>query len=356
MKTFWIAYFLSSHLLVKLQFQVVQLVTRPRITHHWACGGAMLAFTLCLSSARPILAAPLAILTDVRGGVQIVRGASKTVGKNGAKLEAGDMVRVAKGAATVYYVTRPPQMLKANQQVKVAAAGGAANKPSLWRNVYSGIASGFARREQNTPGVVRDPKMRLMWPVNSNVLQARPTFYWTNHPQATDYQPLIRDETGEEVWRGTVAAHTLTYPDDAPALQPGQKYFWDVIPYTSGVAGRNPVTTRYCPFFIVAPETEITTTFAEVDQIRRAMSRATDAQRRFAMAAALDQRGFYAEAIAQIVPEMLAPSIVNQGESRKVLNTVVPQLDSSSRLLLRGLWYGTNQEDLVKNLSLHTKP
>jgi len=91
-------------------------------------------------------AAPEAILTGVKGAVQVVQGGQTKTGKNGDALDAGTVVRVgANGAATVYYANRPPQSLKANQQVQVTAPG-TRTQPSVWINVYKGVAAGFARR------------------------------------------------------------------------------------------------------------------------------------------------------------------------------------------------------------------
>ena len=317
----------------------------------------MLGLVLGLSAVQPVCAAPLAILTDVRGGVQIVRGASKMAGRNGAKLEAGDVVRVDKGAATVYYVTRPPQMLKANQQVKVAAAGSAVNKPSLWRNVYAGIASGFARRAQNTPGVVRKTEVQLIWPINGTVLQSRPSFYWShNHPKPA-FHLVIKNADDAVIWQGTSTVARIDYPAAAPALRPGQKYFWEAMQTKLDENGQvvlNPVDSflsakdpKNAVFFRVGTGKDSQAAQSEADSIRRAMVRSTDAQRRFALAAALDRRGFYNEAIAQLIPEVFAPNTVAQGNLKATLETVVPHLNESTRSLLRGLWYATKQEHYI---------
>src|SRR5690349_4828605 len=99
--------------------------------------------------------APLAMLTGVRGSVSIVRGGKTVPGKTGAPLQAGDVVRVgAGGSATIYFASRAPQTLGANQQIKIAADG-KASAPSLWSSVYSGVSAGFARRGEKIGATVR---------------------------------------------------------------------------------------------------------------------------------------------------------------------------------------------------------
>lgn len=107
------------------------------------------------------------------------------------------------------------------------------------------------------------------------------------------------------------------------------------------------VKSRNATFFRIGTAKEIRAAQDEVESLRTALARATDGQRRFALAAALDQRGFYSDAIALLVPEILAPNTIAVGDLEGTLKTVVPQLDESTRSLLRGLWYATGQEEFI---------
>jgi hypothetical protein len=319
--------------------------------------GLMLGLCL-LSNLQSTLAAPLAILTDVSGKVQVLRRGKPLPSKNGSLLEAGDVVRVTRGSATVYYVSRPPQKLKSQQQVQVAAANAPQAKPSLLSNVYSGIKSGFARRPQQRTGTVRNPFVRLMLPLNSRVMTAHPTFSWARVYEASDvdlakldYLLMIHNENNQMVWQGNTKELSLAYPADAPALEPGKQYFWNVEPRIEKELWREvPLAFRFWPSIVVAPAAEIQTAQQEQDELRDATKRATDAQRRFFAASALDKRGFYHDAILQLVPEMALPHAITQNQSHIILDTVVPRLDWPSRQLLRGLWYATSQNDLAQKL------
>jgi hypothetical protein len=314
------------------------------------------------SQAAPVLAAPLAILTDVSGNVQLVRGGKPTPGKNGAQLSAGDVVRVASGSATVYYVTRPPQKLKSRQQVKVAAANAPAGKPSLWANVVGGISSGFKRQTKENPGTVRNAAIRQMSPRGSRVT-SRPTFYWgmVTLPQGVeintvDYVVRVQDASVEDslaapLWETTTTEYSVAYPADAPVLEAGKTYKWDVEFRVLGQRhAENRNLFRWWPSFTVATDGELKQAKQETDEVSDATRRATDAQRRFFAASALAQRGFYADAVAQLLPEMVQTRVVAQGDSYKILASVVPHLDSPSRTLLRKLWDVTAQNDLTTRL------
>ncbi len=310
-----------------------------------------MASTAWLGGTKVLWAAPMAILTDVSGSVQLLRGGKgkPIAAKNGTQLQAGDVVRVAKGNATVYYVSRAPQALKTSQQVRVAAANAPAQKPSVWRNVYAGIASGFNSRPQHTPGTIRNVTIRRMWPINSAILQNRPTFVWSKAPNLATNPAVFTLCDAEEniIWQTTTAASSVTYPNDAPTLQPGQKYFWNVELIDENVASK--LVFKWWPYFEVAPTEKADAASSEMDALRNGLRRATDGQRRFALAAALNQRGFYAEAIAQLAPEMILDKNVSENQSYEVLRTVAPNLSPSSQLLLRGLWYKTGQNQLVDN-------
>ncbi len=90
--------------------------------------------------------------------------------------------------------------------------------------------------------------------------------------------------------------------------------------------------------------------FKDVDAVKASLRHATDSQRRFAMAAALETHRFYDDAIHLLIPEALAPMTIEQGNSHKVRAQFAPRLDASSQLLLRGLWFATNCNSLVDGL------
>jgi len=204
--------------------------------------------------------------------------------------------------------------------------------------------------------VVRQADVRPMWPVNSTLLQTQPTFYWSHNQSKPAFHFILKDADDNLVWEGTTTIAGIDYPATAPPLKPGQKYFWEVRQTAldeNGAVKTEPVDSfmsvkrRNATFFRIGSAKDIQGAKNEVENLRSALVRATDAQRRFALAAALDQRGFYSDAIALLVPEFLAPNTIAQGDLEGTLKTVVPQLDESTRSLLRGLWYATGQEEFI---------
>src|SRR5438105_4499345 len=73
----------------------------------WLIVVSLVLTTSHIANSKPE-SGQLALLTDVHGSVQIVRGGSALAGKSGMRLQAGDTVRVADGSATVFYNGRPP--------------------------------------------------------------------------------------------------------------------------------------------------------------------------------------------------------------------------------------------------------
>jgi hypothetical protein len=300
-------------------------------------------------------AAPLAILTDVRGSVQIVRAGKTSAGKTGAQLQAGDVVRVAQGSATIYYATRAPQKLGASQQVKISASGNVA-QPSPWRNVYAGLSQGFARRRTGT-ATVRPGTVEFIAPAGLSG-EARPLFLWSlnqiNPTAIADYVVTVKDAAGKTVWEQATAARALEYSADAPALEPGHEYLWTVAGRQEdeilGDREVNPAWVSLTATFQIATPDEVLAARREQDELKSALQDAPESTRRLALAAALAQRGLATEAIALLTS--LSRREVEQGSYRAKLDALLPQMDEATRVLLRGLFITTGQNNLAAKIEL----
>jgi hypothetical protein len=72
-------------------------------------------------------------------------------------------------------------------------------------------------------------KTLLYAPHKARVYSLRPNFAWKGDATAT-YKFHIQDTMGTFSWDREVTGATLTYPADAPALNPGGTYLWKVAP------------------------------------------------------------------------------------------------------------------------------
>lgn len=220
--------------------------------HPFSTRAATFVATLLLASAAT--AAPLAILTDVSGSVQIVSGARTVAAKSGAKLNAGDRVISRGGHATIFYLGRAPQKLAAGGSATVAAAGVKDN--GVWRKVYAGMNSGFEMRSR-VGATVRAEGLLLWTPVNTK-MTGRPRFIWTDNTPAASYEIDIvsgaaRQANTPLLWHATITGTSADYPPVAPTLEPGRTYTWSVRR-----AGEEDETKRLSATFQVATAAEAT--------------------------------------------------------------------------------------------------
>lgn len=308
---------------------------------------------LFISSAY---AAPVAMLTGVKGTVQVVHGGATSPGKNGTSLEAGDSVRVgAGGSATIYYAHRPPQSLGANQQVQVAAPGATPAVPSVWSNVYKGVAAGFARRGEKVGATVRpgfaSDQIALLSPVNSRVLQ-RPVLVWAldNVAAGGDFHVRISDTNGREVWNGSTKETRIEIPAQI-ALQSGVKYSWVVTPRE--VEAGQPVTIdekrSINAWFEIASIEDAKAVRQEGLEIATALQGESEGTRRAAASAALAERGFASEAISLLTQNTLESEIAKSGVRPALAkhDAAVVALNDAARWQLRRLYLDTKQSELA---------
>ncbi len=306
-------------------------------------------------------AAPEAILTDVKGAVQVVQSGKCTAGKNGATLNVGDTVRVgAGGAATDYYANRPPQSLKANQQIQVAAPG-ATTKPSVWSNIYNGVAAGFARRGEKVGATVRGDENNFatksvipLSPVNSHVLQ-RPVLAWVLRDATGDFEVTVRDTNDNVVWQGQTVKSSLAIAPQV-VLAAGTKYHWCVTPRSRDAAGKvqlDDEKSSIDSWFIIAPETEVAPVRQEQAEIAAALKDESESTRRLAQATALAERGFYDDAIALLTKRTLENAIAqsatdaNLRAGLETFKTLLAALDEATRWQLRRFYADTQQIELA---------
>ncbi|HEX8551712.1 MAG TPA: CHAT domain-containing tetratricopeptide repeat protein [Abditibacteriaceae bacterium] len=188
--------------------------------------------------------APLAMLTDVAGSVQIVRAGKSLAAKSGAKLQAGDRVVSRGGKATIYYLGRAPQKLAAGASATIGAAK-AGNGSGVWKGVYAGVSGGFDARPRVAATVRDKDRVLLLAPVES-LVSPTPRLVWQRGKlEAPDeYEVAVYangtapddEEAATPIWQTTTKQMSVQYPATAPALQAGSSYYWTVTPRRDGKA------------------------------------------------------------------------------------------------------------------------
>ena len=83
-----------------------------------------------------------------------------------------------------------------------------------------------------------DQQVVLLAPRIGKTYRLRPVFRWEVPNQATSFRFRLMNEAGEPIYEQSLQGKSLRYPENAPALKPGQTYIWTIAPDTSlmGVA------------------------------------------------------------------------------------------------------------------------
>ena len=179
------------------------------------------------------------LLSMTKGDVQIVR-AGQSAGapaRIADLLAAGDRVLTgAGGEATFLYCpeSRAGKLL-AGGEAEFAAAALQVKKGKLAdeRNVPNcklpaALLAG-ASKQQSGMLRLRGAPLVLRTPTRSSVADFKPNFRWDAYENATGYEVKLTDREERILWKRTLSATELLFPNDAPALEPGQKYNWRVV-------------------------------------------------------------------------------------------------------------------------------
>ena len=77
----------------------------------------------------------------------------------------------------------------------------------------------------------------LLAPRLGKVYSLRPVFRWLQRNKGNSFEFRLMNDSGVQVYGGTVKGTSLEYPENAPALKPGQTYSWTVAPEVSLLGG-----------------------------------------------------------------------------------------------------------------------
>lgn len=244
---------------------------------------AALAFA---ALAFALHAQPVAVVTDVRGGV--TRDAAGAPLAILSQVSAGDRIGVAAGGTVslLYYAdgaqfdVRGPGTLVADAAAPRALDGA----------VVAARAAGAAPKVRLTPGglvqgaiVMRNLGLRIVAP-EAQVLALRPALAWTDSRTEATYDVALIDAGGARVFAATTSDRRLALPESL-SLRPGASYALEV---TARVQGNVAQVAR--AEFRIAPD--------ELREQARAHAppSGADVAERVAYALWLDQNALYDEA------------------------------------------------------------
>ena len=77
----------------------------------------------------------------------------------------------------------------------------------------------------------------LFAPTIGKDFSTHPTFYWAAAEQGDKVTFRLTSDNGQTLFEKATTEDHLRYPDDAPALDPGKKYHWTIVPENDMIGG-----------------------------------------------------------------------------------------------------------------------
>jgi uncharacterized protein DUF928 len=82
-----------------------------------------------------------------------------------------------------------------------------------------------------------DAVTMLLAPHLGKAYALRPVFHWAQRNKANSFEFRLMNDSGEQIYAGNVKGTSFEYPENAPALKPGQTYSWTVVPEVTLLGG-----------------------------------------------------------------------------------------------------------------------
>ncbi len=201
---------------------------------------AALLLTACLL-APVSAAAPVAMITDIKGKVTLVDGSRSRPATVLAYLEADNRLQLEAGSQVVlsYFTKAIEVTLSGPGEASVATDGARVSKgaKSTQRSLDAGRIDTARKfepmaREKLALATVHmrsspKPAPRPTSPVDTVIINTRPSLDWAELPSATGYRVVVRDASGMTVLDQQVAKPPLAIGADR-ALRAGGDYEWRV--------------------------------------------------------------------------------------------------------------------------------
>lgn len=204
--------------------------------------GIALVATFLLAGLPALYAAdPVALVTDVKGNATMTeRGKNSRltvltylVPDTEIAIDGGGRMVVTFFAPPNEYAFVGPATIRIEQD-RAKVLKGQSAEPRNLANEKAVAARNFARVQRERTdmatfemrGTAR-PEMRLLGPVNTDIISRTPSFTWTTLPGISTYHWKLTERGGQTVKETDVEGGNFELPKDAP-LQYGTTYNWKV--------------------------------------------------------------------------------------------------------------------------------
>jgi hypothetical protein len=203
----------------------------------WSLIVALAVLTLVPIAASALAETPAAVLLGCRGTVTVVRNGGQTVpGTFGMSLEPGDEVRTGpESQAEVHFDNGQWVQIGPNSSTQVHGAKSAPMAGSSAGEKSFEVVQNFIKlkNSEGTSSVARlrsgekHADLRAISPMQSKVRDGSPTFRWAVSDPAAELRLTLYSDKGV-YWQTDVpkGKTELSYPSDAPVLEPGVTYSW----------------------------------------------------------------------------------------------------------------------------------
>jgi hypothetical protein len=199
----------------------------------------ILAAAACLVAANSALAAPFAMITELKGEAwALEQGKPRKLALLGYLDHPGEIRIDPAGKLAITYFTSgvqysfagPARVALDNAAPKVLAGEAPQfRKVTPEKAIGGGLTPDQWRRLQEATVVMRavKPSFAVVGPDKTAVLEREPQFEWTSAPGAKGYRLVVYSAQNEVLHESTTDQNALR-PGAALRLQPGQRYRWKV--------------------------------------------------------------------------------------------------------------------------------
>ena len=197
------------------------------------CGCFLLLAALLIVPASLAQAdQPQAVLLAVSGNVGLIRDGRTDPAQTGLALKMGDKLTSTGGKATLLMADGQIRRLGKNQNISITNKDSAVADKNLAAKLID--AAQETMRLGQTPtkaAVVRGQKeIFQIFPRNSVIFNDDLRFAWSGVEKGREVELIILSESPafKHIFKAKTAKGGVTYPKQAPPLNPGRTYYWKV--------------------------------------------------------------------------------------------------------------------------------
>ncbi|MHB8994002.1 MAG: hypothetical protein ACYC63_02000 [Armatimonadota bacterium] len=292
------------------------MLPRLRATNGLLIWPSVLAIMLGVatgSATGASAAGPQAVLIQLKGKATVVRASGKRqAARVPQALLTNDRLVLASGSrGIISYPDRASETVPKDARhlsilIKPATPPASASPfARMWRCLVAAVSRPQAEQATTASHFLSPNKgFSALRPENTRLRTGPVTFSWSIQRAAKYLVTVYQAE--EEIWRSPeIRGGKYAYPVEAPALQPGQRYYWEV---RGELAGQRLASGRV--WFELLPETEAVRLEQELEQIRGTQQTAPDPVARHLSATMLlaaeelwDEAALEASAAQRLRPE-----------------------------------------------------